>query len=363
LTSDPALSAVTVRDFERLAADTLDQSAFDYIAGGAGDERTLVANEAAFGSWQLRPRVLVDVAAVDTATTLLGQPVSAPFGVAPVAFQHFAHPDAEPALARAAASAGITYCLSTMSSRSMEEVADAADAGPGGGPRWFQLYVHRDRARSASLVARAAAAGYGALVLTVDLPVAGSRDRDLRNRLAYPQTFGNFPPTVAGDAGDDSIAVTIGELNDASFTWADLTWLRSLSDMPLVVKGILTAEDAELAVAHGAAAVIVSNHGGRQLDRTPPAIAVLPEVVDAVGGRAEVYADGGIRRGADVLVALALGARGVFIGRPAVYGLAVGGESGARRVLDILAAELRTAMALLGVTRPDEVTAQHVRRA
>ena len=297
-------------------------------------------------------------------------PVSAPFGVAPVAFQHFAHPDAEPALAAAAAAAGVPYCLSTMSSRSMEEVAAAAEATGGSGPRWFQLYVHRERDRSASLVQRAAAAGYGALVVTVDLPVAGSRDRDRRNRLAYPQVFGNFPASVAddgpadasGDDYDEAIAVVIGGLNDASFTWSDLAWLRSLTDLPLVIKGILSAEDATLAVEHGAAAVIVSNHGGRQLDRTPPAIEVLSEVVDAVGGRAEVYVDGGVRRGADVLIALALGARGVFIGRPAVFGLAVDGEQGARRVLDILAAEVRTDMTLLGVTRPDEIAPQHVRR-
>ncbi len=360
------MSAVSVRDFERLAADILDQAAFDYIAGGAGDERTLAANEAAFDAWQLRPRVLVDVSAVDASTTFLGQPVSAPFGVAPVAFQHFAHPDAEPALAAAAASAGVPYCLSTMSSRSMEEVAAAAEATGGSGPRWFQLYVHRDRARSASLVQRAAAAGYGALVVTVDLPIAGSRDRDRRNELAYPQAFGNFPASVAregsADASDESISVVIGGLNDASFTWSDLAWLRSLTDLPLVIKGILTGEDAALAVEHGAAAVIVSNHGGRQLDRTPPAIEVLPEVVQAVGGRAEVYVDGGVRRGADVLIALALGARGVLVGRPAVFGLAVGGGHGARRVLDILAAEIRTDMALLGVSRPDEIGAQHVRR-
>ncbi len=370
MTTDPALSAVSVRDFERLAAEILDKAAFDYIAGGAGDERTLAANEAAFDSWQLRPRVLIDVSDVDTSTDFLGQPVSAPFGIAPVAFQHFAHPDAEPALAAAAASAGVPYCLSTMSSRSIEEVAAAAEAIGGSGPRWFQLYVHRDRARSASLVERAAASGYGALVVTVDLPVAGSRDRDRRNRLAYPQVFGNFPAGVADDGSaaasaaalDESLAVVIGGLNDASFTWSDMAWLRSMTDLPLVIKGILTGEDAALAVEHGAAAVIVSNHGGRQLDRTPPTIEVLPEVVDAVDGRAEVYVDGGVRRGADVLIALALGARGVFIGRPAVFGLAVGGEDGARRVIEILAAEVRTDMALLGVTRTDEIGSQHVRR-
>jgi len=365
LTTDPASSAVSVRDFERLAAERLDQAAFDYIAGGAGDERTLAANESAFDGWQLRPRVLVDVSTVDASTTFLGRAVSAPFGVAPVAFQHLAHPDAEPALAAAAAAAGVPYCLSTMSSRSMEDVAAAAEAAAeatgGSGPRWFQLYVHRDRTRSAGLVQRAATAGYGALVVTVDLPVAGSRDRDRRNQLAYPQVFGNFPASDTG-ATDESIAVVIGGLNDASFTWSDLAWLRSLTDLPLVIKGILTAEDAALAVDHGAAAVIVSNHGGRQLDRTPPAIEVLPEVVEAVRGRAEVYVDGGVRRGADVLIALALGARGVFVGRPPVFGLAVGGERGARQMLDILAAEVRTDMALLGVRRPDEIGAHHVRR-
>jgi 4-hydroxymandelate oxidase len=365
--TDPLAEVVNLADFERLAAERLERSAFDYIAGGAGDELTLADNIASWRRFQLLPRVLRDVSVVDSSSAWLGTPVAAPFGVAPMAFQHFAHPDGELASARAAAQARIPFCLSTLSSRSIEEVGSAADdAADGGtpGPRWFQLYVHRDRGVSAEMVQRAAAAGYGAVVLTVDLPVAGRRERDLRTRLVYPQVFGNFAPRAA-EAGVEGapLAAVIGGFNDTSLNWSDIAWLRGLSTLPIVVKGVLAADDARLAVEHGAAGLIVSNHGGRQLDRAPAAIDVLPKVVDAAAGRAEVYVDGGIRRGVDVLTALALGAQGVFIGRPILYALAAGGEAGVSHALELLAAEVRNDMALLGVRSIVEIEHGHVRRA
>jgi len=346
-------------DFESLARERLEQPAFDYLAGGAGDEVTLAENGAAWRRWRLRPRVLRDVSHVDTASRLLGSPVGLPLGLAPVAFQQLAHPDAEVAGARAASAAGVLYCLSTMSSRSLEDVATAADAA-GDGPRWFQLYVHRDRGRSAELVTRAAAAGYRAIVLTADFPVAGLRERDARNRLPYPQAYGNFELPGPSDGREGVLPVVVGGLNDAALAWADLAWLRRLTALPVVVKGVLTGEDAALAIEHGAAAVWVSNHGGRQLDRTAATADVLAEVVDAVSGRAEVYADGGIRRGADVLTALALGARAVFVGRPAVFALAAAGQAGVSRALELIGRELSTDMALLGVTRVDELGLEHL---
>jgi isopentenyl diphosphate isomerase/L-lactate dehydrogenase-like FMN-dependent dehydrogenase len=352
------LDTVTrLADFEPLARQRMQPAEFDYVAGGADDELTLAENEAAFSRLRLSPRVLVDVSKVDPRATLLGQATALPVGIAPVAFQHFAHPQAEAATARAAARAGAVFCLSTMSSRSLEEVAAAADEA-GGGRRWFQLYVHRDRARSEELVRRAAQAGYEALVVTVDFPVAGNRERDLRNRLPYPSAFGNFDLPVAADG---VLAPVIGGFIDASLSWADLAWLRGLADMPLVVKGIMTAEDALLAAAHGAAAIVVSNHGGRQLDRLPATIEVLPAIVSALDGRAEVYLDGGIRRGTDVAVALALGARAVFVGRPMVYALAAGGEAGVARAIALIDSELRRAMALLGVVSIDDLDRRHLR--
>ncbi len=355
------LSAIfSLADFERLAEAHMERAAFDYIAGGSGDELTLADNVAGWRRWRLRPRVLVDVSAVDTAVRVLGSELRLPLGIAPMAFQHFAHADAELAGARAAARAGVLFCLSTMSSRSIEQVALAADE-LGGGPRWFQLYVHRDRSRSAELVARAEAAGYTAVVLTTDFPVAGMRERDARNRLPYPQVYGNFEVPQAGPA--DALPVAIGGLNDASLNWHDVSWLRSVTSLPIVIKGIQRPDDAVLAVESGAAGVLVSNHGGRQLDRTPATADVVAEVVDAVAGRAEVYVDGGIRRGVDVLTALALGARAVFVGRPMGYALAVAGEAGVTRALHILAREVSTDMALLGVTRLDELRRENVRRA
>jgi len=353
---------VSLADFERLAAKLLPQPEFDYIAGGSDDEQSLARNAGAFARWQLVPAVLRDVSAVDISTTFLDGDVRMPVGIAPVAFQHFAHPEAEIATARAAADAGVLFCLSTMSSRSLEDVASAS----GTGRRWFQLYVHRNRTRSEDLVRRAASAGYEAIVVTVDFPVPGNRERDKRNRLTYPQVFGNFDASADLEAELDAtqnVNAVIGGFNDPSFSWRDLAWLLDVTTLPVLIKGILSAEDARLAVDHGAAGVIVSNHGGRQLDRSPAALEQLPDVVDAVNGRAEIYVDGGVRRGTDVLTAMALGARGVFIGRPAVFGLAVAGEAGVRRALALLEVELLTDMALLGTPRVADLDAGYLRRA
>jgi isopentenyl diphosphate isomerase/L-lactate dehydrogenase-like FMN-dependent dehydrogenase len=341
---------VNLLDFDALAAERMEPAAFAYYAGGAWDEVTLAENTAAFRRRTLRPRVLVDVSAVDLRTTLLGAEVSMPVGVAPTAMQGLAHPEGELATFRAAAAAGLCFCLSTVSYRSLEEVASAAPTGL----RWFQLYVLHDRAFAASLVERAAAAGYRALVATVDLPVLGARERDIRLGFDIEMPLGNL---VGAQASDD-----LGEVLEArhvGLAWEDLAWLRSLSSMPLVVKGILTAEDARLAVEHGAAALVVSNHGGRQLDRAPATIDVLEEVVAAVGGRAEVYLDGGVRRGTDVLIALALGARAVFLGRPVLYALASAGEAGVAHAFGLLRGELERGMALLGTPSVADVTRAH----
>ena len=338
----PIGRVLSLGEFEALAERLLDRASFDYIAGGSGEEITLRDNVAAFRRRRLRPRVLVDVSEVNLSTRLLGQHVEVPFGIAPMAFQHMAHDEAEVAMARAARSAGAMFCLSTLSSIPLETVAHAA------GQRWFQLYVHRDRAVSRDLVARAKAAGYTAIVLTVDLPVAGFRERDLRNDLSYPERFGNFE--AAAESTSRPLLEVIGGFNERRLTWADVEWLRGLTRLPVVIKGVMTGEDAALSVDHGAAAVWVSNHGGRQLDRAFASIDVLDEVVAAVGGQAEVYLDSGVRRGTDVATALAMGAKAVFIGRPLGLALAVGGEAGAARALELVAAELRITMALLGAT-------------
>lgn len=358
---DPLGQVLSLAEFEPLAERLMDRAAFDYIAGGSGAEVTLRDNVEAFRRRRLRPRVLVDVSEIDLSTEVLGTRVALPLGVAPVAFQHFAHVDAEAGMARAAARAGAVFCLSTMSSLPLETVASAADEAasgvPGRPPRWFQLYVHRDRGVSADLVARAEAAGYSAIVLTVDLPVAGYRERDVRNQLTYPERLGNFD---AGFLGSRPIVEVIAGFNERALTWDDLAWLRGLTGLPVVVKGVMTGEDASLAVTHGAAAVWVSNHGGRQLDPVHATIDVLAEVVEAVEGRAEVYLDGGVRRAPDAAMALAMGARMVFAGRPFDFALAVGGEAGVRRAFELLDTELRIAMALLGASSVRELTRRMV---
>ncbi len=344
---------VSVRDFEPLARSRMRAPHYAYYAGGAWDEVTLAANEAAFDRYALRPRVLVDVSDVDLQTTALGREMSLPIGVAPAALHGLAHPLGEVATARAAASVGALFCLSTVSSRSIEEVAEAAPDGP----RWFQLYVRRDRSFGRQLVERAAAAGYEALVVTVDLPVLGYRDRD--RRLGFdpgPDPYGNLPRRETFEGSFDDLL----DMRTVGLTWDHLAEIRSWSSLPLVLKGVMTAEDAGLAVEHGAAAVWVSNHGGRQLDRVPAALDVLADVVATVDGRAEVYVDGGFRRGPDILIGLALGARAVFAARPFLYALAAGGEPGVTRAFEIYREELERAMAILGVASLDEVARTHL---
>ena len=336
-------------ELEALAREVMEPGAFDFVVGGAEDEVSLRRNREDFERIVLRPRVLEDVSSVDTSTTVLGTPVSLPVLIAPAIGHKLCCPEGELATARAAASAGTVLVLSTLATVSMEDVAAAT-----GAPKWFQLYVYKDREVSRNLVQRAEAAGYKALCVTVDVPRIGHRERDLRNSFRFPQEhpFANFvgmglENLPVGVVGSNLEAYIVSKW-DPSLAWADIDWLSSLSRLPVVIKGILTAEDALRAVEHGAAGLVVSNHGGRQLDSVDSSIAALPDVVEAVGERIEVLMDGGIRRGTDVLKALALGARAVLIGRPYLYALALNGEEGARRVLEVLREELATSMALAG---------------
>jgi isopentenyl diphosphate isomerase/L-lactate dehydrogenase-like FMN-dependent dehydrogenase len=332
---------VNVWDYERLAAERLDDNALAYYAGGSGDEWTLRRNVEAFREWELRPRVLCDVSSVTTATTVLGTDVSMPVLIAPLAFQRMAHPEGELATARAAAAADTVMCLSSAASREPSEVAAACL-----GKRWFQVYVFQNRSLTERLIREAIEGGFSALALTVDTPFLGRRERDVRVGFRLPE----------------ELAVYAERLRDfdTTLSWRDLEWLAGFG-LPLVVKGVLTAEDAELACAHGADAIVVSNHGGRQLDGVPATIDALPEVVDAVGGRCEVYLDGGVRRGTDVIKALALGARAVLIGRAFLWGLAAAGEEGVADVLRMFREELQLALALLGCASPAEISRSHVR--
>ena len=350
------MEAFCVGDFERLAEERLDAGAFGYYAGGAGDEQALAGNIAAWRRLRLRPRVLVDVSDVSTGTTVLGTHVSMPLLVAPTAIQRLAHPDGERGMARAAAAAGTVMCLSTLATATPADVAEAAP----GAPRWFQLYVFGDRGVTRDLAAQALAHGYGAIVLTVDAPRLGRRERDLRTAFRVPEEV--TVPSVAATLGgwDGATPLELLGAIDPSLTWADVEELRGLAPLPLVLKGIQTAEDAVLACEHGVDAIVVSNHGGRQLDAVAPTAELLPEVIDAVAGRIEVYVDGGIRRGSDVVKALALGARAVLAGRAPLWGLACEGEAGARRVLELLRDEVELALALCGCTSPGDVTAAHL---
>jgi isopentenyl diphosphate isomerase/L-lactate dehydrogenase-like FMN-dependent dehydrogenase len=348
-----------VADYERLARERLDPGAYGYFAGGAGDEHTLDDNVAAYRRWQLRPRVLVDVSDATTVTTVLGGEVSMPLLVAPVAFQRMAHPDGEPAMARAAAAAGTVMVLSTLATSTAAEIA----AGAPGARRWYQLYIFRDRGVTRALVEQAEEAGFEAVALTVDVPRLGRRERDLRTGFVIPAEV--IVPSFAAAAGGSTAGTPADmfSLMDPAVTWDDLEELVSDSNLPVLLKGVVTGEDAALAVDHGAAGVVVSNHGGRQLDGAPATIDALPEVVDAVDGRIEVLLDGGIRRGADVVKALALGARAVLAGRAPLWGLAAGGEPGARAVLALLREEIELAMVLTGVASPGALNRTHVKPA
>ena len=332
------MKPINVWDYERLAGEQLDANAHAYFAGGAGDEVTLRENVAAFERRKLRPRVLVDVGQVTTATTVLGTEIALPVLIAPLAMQRMAHPEGEEATARAAAEADTIMCLSS--------AATCAPAELTAGKRWFQVYVWKPRSKAEAAIEEAVQHGYSALVLTVDVPYLGRRERDARVGFKVPEHL-----TVQGDL--------FGEGFDPSVSWRDLEWLRGYG-LPVVVKGLLTAEDAALACEHGAAAVVVSNHGGRQLDGVSATLDVLEEVVEAVDGRAEVLLDGGVRRGTDVLKALALGARAVLIGRAMVWGLAVGGQEGVAHVLRMFRQEIELGLALLGCPSPADVSRAHV---
>ncbi|HVZ78965.1 MAG TPA: alpha-hydroxy acid oxidase [Gemmatimonadaceae bacterium] len=340
---------INIAEYEALARERLSAMAHAYYAGAANDELTLAENAAAWDRIRLRPRVLVDVRHVDTSTTVLGQSVTMPILTAPCGFNALGHADGERAVARAVASAGTIQVVSTAATTSLEDVAAAST-----GPKWFQLYCYRDREVTRDLVRRAEAAGYRALCLTVDVPFLGRREREVRNGFHLPpgMSLRNLEPYAAAEMAaaerDSALARYVNALWDPSLDWSMLEWLRSITSLPLVLKGVLTGEDAALGVQHGAQAIIVSNHGGRQLDGAVSGAEALPEVVEAVGGRAEVLVDGGIRRGSHVLRALAMGARAVLIGRPYLWGLAVGGEPGVHHVLEILHQELVLAMALSG---------------
>ncbi len=323
------MELINLSDYEAPAKARLDQATWDFYMGGSDDEVTLRANRSAFERIRLRPRMLVDVSACQTQTTVLGIPIQMPIMVAPTSHHGLAHPEAECATARGTGQAGTLLVVSTESSRPLEAIAEAAS-----GPLWFQLYPRRVDQVTARLLHRAESAGYRAVVLTVDVQRLGRREKDLRNRFVWPSA-GNF---TADESGGEKL----------SLTWKDIAWLRTLTSLPLLLKGILTAEDARIALEHGVDGIVVSNHGGRQLDGAFASIDALPEIVEAVAGRCEVYLDGGIRRGTDVLKALAIGARAVLVGRPILLGLAVDGADGVAHVLALLRAEFELAMALCG---------------
>ena len=333
---------------EREALALLPPMVRDYYAGGARDEICLAENRAAWERLAIRHRVLVDVSAVSAASTALGQSTRSPILVAPTAFQRLAHADGELATARAAGRAGTVMVLSSLSNTAVEEVTAAAT-----GPVWFQLYLYRDRGAARALVERVEAAGCSALVLTADAPVLGTRERDVANRFQLPPglVIANASAEharVGAVEGDSGLAAWVAGALDPRLTWADVDWLRSVTRLPVLLKGVVRGDDAARAVHCGAAGLVVSNHGGRQLDASPATADVLAEVCDAVAGRIEVYVDGGVRRGTDVLKALALGARGVLLGRPILWGLAAGGEEGVYGALETLRAELIEAMTLAG---------------
>lgn len=345
-------------DYEKAAAERVEPAAWGYQVGGACDEVTLRANREAWDRFCIRFRTMVDVSARSLQTTVLGIPVSLPVLIGPTALQRLAHSEGEVGMARGAEAAGTLLVVSTTATTNLTDVM-AGSAGP----KWFQVYIYADRDATAALITQAAAAGYRALVLTVDSPLIGRRERDIRNRFSLPPGMTIANASVAGKADMPHATVDASGLtqhfrglHDPALTPRDITWLGELSGLPVVVKGIVRGDDARRAVDHGAAAIIVSNHGGRQLDSSIPTARALGEVVAAVGREVEVYVDGGIRRGTDVLKALSLGARAALIGRPALWGLAVGGAAGVQDVLQLLRDELDLALALAGCRDVSEVT-------
>lgn len=351
----PAREPVNLHEFEALARERLSEMAYEYAAGGVGDEVTLRRNREAWDALTLVPRLLRDVSAIDTRLELPGVSLAFPVLVAPTGYQRLFHPEGECEAARGVAAAGALYCVSSVSNTPLDVIAAAS-----GGPKWYQLYVQRDRGWTLEMIRRAEAAGYLGLVFTADTPVLGARDRERRVSFAPPPgiTMPNFPPLPGGYGAEqhhvpDSI---YNPFLDPGMTWETVDWLCSASKLPVIVKGVLAPEDAVLAADHGAAAVIVSNHGGRLLDGAPATATALPRVADAVAGRIPLLVDGGIRRGSDVLKALALGARATLIGRPFVWGLAAGGADGVARVLRMLRLEFEAAMALAGARSLAEIT-------
>jgi isopentenyl diphosphate isomerase/L-lactate dehydrogenase-like FMN-dependent dehydrogenase len=346
---------LNVSDWKRTTTEAVDPKVWCYFEGGADTEWTLGENRRAFARWSFRPRVLVDVAEVTAATTLLGTPVSTPFVVGPIAYQSLLHADGESAVARACSAVGAAMCVSTFTSFTHSEIAAAAP----GVVQWCQLYVFKDDAQTLAHLADAVEAGCTAVVLTVDTPVLGRRERDLRLGFGVPDSLPLPYARHALRPGDEN-PLQQQDLLSSSVTWRDIERFAAHTRLPVLVKGIVTREDALLAVEHGAAGIVVSNHGGRQLDGAPATLDALPEVVAAVEGRIPVLLDGGVRHGLDILKALALGAVGVLGGRAPIYGLAAGGEDGVRAVLELLRDELERGLALLGCTRPDEVSRSHV---
>ncbi|GFS94666.1 hydroxyacid oxidase 1 [Nephila pilipes] len=349
---------ICVEDFEKYALQTLPRNAADYYRSGANEEQTLQENREAFKRLRFRPRFLRDVSKRRLNTTILGHNISFPVCVAPSAMHRMAHPDGEVATAKGAAAEGVVMTLSTLSTTSLEDVAKAAPEAI----RWLQLYIYTDRDSTKEFITRAEKAGFSAIVLTVDAPIFGHRFADSRNKFSLPPhlRLGNFPEPEKSSVASTSKAVsglnTYAEsMFDASISWKDIDWLKKITSLPIILKGILTAEDALLAVEHEVAGIVVSNHGARQLDGVPATIEVLPEIVRAVAGRCEVYLDGGVRNGTDVLKALALGAKTVFVGRPILWGLVHSGESGVRRILQILKEEFDTAMALSGCSTIEDI--------
>ncbi len=346
LPADPNL--INLHDYERVAAERLAPGPLAYFTGGAGDEVTLRDNRAAFARQAIVPRVMRDVSGIDTSLEVFGRRWPSPVWIAPTALQRMAHPDGELATARAAAARGVTMVVSTSAS------TDLADIAAVGGPRWFQVYLLADTGARRALVERAVASGYEALMLTVDLARIGRRERDLRIGFRIPE--GVDIPNVAIAAGVSPEDVASVAFTDR-LTWTDLEWLAGFG-LPVIVKGILHPDDAILAMEHGAAGIGVSNHGGRQLDGSIASLDALPGIAEVVDGRVPVLLDGGVRRGTDVLVALAMGATAVGIGRPVIWGLAVDGETGVGAVLDLLRAELENAMALAGAATRADLTAE-----
>lgn len=345
------METVNLFDFETLAREKLPQMAYDYYTSGAQDEITLRENRTAYDRIHLLYHVLVDVSHRDSGAKVLGQHLSMPILIAPTAFHCMAHPEGEIATVRAAGSAKTIMILSTHSTSAVEDVMSEAR-----GPVWFQLYVYRDRSATEALIRRVEAAGCSALVVTVDAPLLGRRERDVRNRFQLPQGLSvkNMLPAGKTDLpkeiADSGLAAYFASLLDQALTWKDIEWLCSITNLPLLVKGIVRSDHAMRAVDYGVSGIIVSNHGGRQLDTAPATISVLPMITEAVAGRVEVLIDGGVRRGTDVVKAIALGAKAVLLGRPILWGLAVDGERGVSQVLEILRTELDLAMALCGCT-------------